>query len=648
MSIKLLSKQVINQISAGEVVEKPASIVKELVENSIDAGATNISIEIKGGGIEYISVTDNGHGIKKDEIKLAFTPHATSKLQEIDDLNSLDTMGFRGEALATISAISKVTMITKTEDQDTGVCVKLEGGEQTDIYEIASVTGTKIEVSNVFYNTPARLKFLRKPKTEENDITNFVEKLILANSNISFKYIIDNKMIYNTIAGSIHNNLYAIYGKDLTDNMLEVNYNYENYSVTGFISKPIYAKANRSYQTLFVNSRFCNNALISSAVSSVYDDFSMKGKFPVYILFLNMPKNEVDVNVHPNKLEVKFENTRKIFMLISNAVFSALSDYNHISKIDEQTTQASNIQIDKQINSQPITREVIKLSEGISEPHKNEYNEALNEYSKSLNNTNKNSGSYDFSLTQSLLSQKKVYDSQNNQGNNKKPVLQEIKLESISQKPTPVVEHILSEPTIKQEDFKQILSVNYKLIGKAFNTYLILEHEDKIYLIDQHAAHERQKYDEILNQLKNNSLKLQDLLIPYTFKTNGQEGNFLSENLDELNAFGIEICEFGYNSYKVSAVPLILSNVNLQDFFNEVFNNLNSFAKSPKEVIKTKFMQMACKSAVKGGDDLSDLEIKTLLNTLKESTEVLLCPHGRPIVVELTKKQIEKWFKRIV
>lgn len=639
MAIKVLSKQVINQIAAGEVVEKPASVVKELVENSIDAKSTNITIEIKNGGIDYICIIDNGHGIKQDEVALAFTSHATSKLKEIDDLDTLNTMGFRGEALATISAVSNVCMITKTQDQETGICVKLDGGEQKEIYEVASVTGTKIEVKDLFFNTPARLKFLRKPKSEENDITNYVEKLILANINISFKYIVDGKVIYNTVAGDIKNTIYALYGNEISENLLKVNFMSGAYSVTGFISKPMLAKANRSYQSLFVNNRFCNNSMISSAVSQAYENFSMKGKFPVYILYLTMPKNELDVNVHPNKLEVKFENPRNIYSLFNNAIYKTLYDYNHIMVVEDDVDNEKQLNLNEKIN----VEQNIKENEGISQNTSN-YNKLLNSYSSDIQENNHNTGSYNFNLTNNLLNQTKVDNRQT------QSTIPEINLMTETRVKKDIeIKEILPQPSqIVQQDFKDVLNIEYTLVGKAFNTYLILEYEDKLYFIDQHAAHERQKYDEILKQISSSQLKVQDLLIPYNFKVNSQESNFFVENLDLLNEFGINICEFGYNSFKVSSVPLILSDINIKDFFDDILKNLISFAKSPKEVIKTRFMQMACKSAVKGGDDLSDIEIKSLLNTLKDATDVLLCPHGRPIVVELTQKTIEKWFKRIV
>lgn len=648
MSIKLLSKNVINQISAGEVVEKPASIVKELVENSIDAGATNISIDIKSGGIEYICVTDNGCGIKADEVKLAFTPHATSKLQNIDDLNSLTTMGFRGEALATISAVSRVTMITKTKEQETGVCVHLEGGELTQENEIATIVGTKIEVRDVFYNTPARLKFLRKPKTEENDITNYIEKLILANDKISFKYTVDGRLIYNTSFGSIIDNIYTIYGKELASNMLEVDYNINGYFVKGYISKPEYSKMNRSYQSLFVNGRFCNNALVSTAVGNAYDNFTMKGKFPAYVLYLTLPQSEVDVNVHPNKLEVKFSDSQKVFRVFNDAVFKALSDFNHIRTVEDSIEDEN----PSPTNFNDTKLSIMRENEGVSYSTSNDIVKKLDTYSQYIqsNNNNNTTGSLDFRLTNNILPQIDINNDLDNTSNSfaTEDSYQSLNTNNLSFESKAVNSFQNTQNKQIQEDFKNILKLDYKLIGVAFDTYLILEYKDNLYLIDQHAAHERQKYDEIIKQLDDNSLKIQDLMLPYILKVSQNEATFLNDNLSLLNSFGIDICEFGYNTFKVTSVPLLISDINLDTFFNEVFENLNSFAKTPQETIKTRFMQMACKSAVKGGDKLSENEIEVLLNKLENETEVLLCPHGRPIVVEITKKQIEKWFKRII
>ena len=639
MGIKILDKNVINKISAGEVVERPASIVKELVENSIDAGATNITVEIEGGGIDKISVTDNGCGINKDEVILAFTPHATSKLTKFEDLNSLATMGFRGEALATISAVSKVTLITKTEKDDAGIKCEIVSGEEISRMEVATVTGTKIEVKDVFYNTPARLKFLRKPKSEESDITNYVQKLILSHSNIAFKYIVDGKLIYNTSSSSIIDNIYSIYGKETSENVLAVDYEIAGYTITGFISKPEFCKANRTYQSLFINSRFCSNALVSSAVSNAYDNFTMKGKFPFYVLFINLPQDELDVNVHPNKLEVKFTNTQKIYKLCIDGVFKALSDYNHIRNVDEEESlpEISN-----------VTFAEVKPSEGVSFEY-NQTNEQKHRSTADYFRNNKNDGSYGFHLTDNILTAdviKKEKEKIKELNIPEEIVLNEIEVKESNTQVLNSNGYVREE--VEQSSYKNIFQQDYKLIGKVFNTYLILEQEDKVYFIDQHAGHERIKYDNLISELENNTLKKQDLLFPYTFTVSSNEYNFLIENLVILNDFGIEIAEFGLNTFKISAVPLLLSEINLKEFISQLLLGTVGFAKSPKEILKEKFMQMACKSAVKGGDDLKDIEIKELLNKLKNDTKVLLCPHGRPIVVELTQKQIEKWFKRIV
>lgn len=647
MAIKVLARNVVNQISAGEVVEKPASIVKELVENSIDAGASVISIEIEKGGIDRVCVTDNGTGINKDEVMLAFTPHATSKLEKIDDLDSLVTMGFRGEALATISAVSKVTLITKTDKDDVGIRVNLIGGQEEDRSEVATVTGTKIDVRELFFNTPARLKFLRKPKSEENDITNYVEKLILSHSNISFKYIVDGKLIYNTVNCGIIDNIYTIYGADVANNVLEVNYSIGEYSITGFISKPEYAKSNRTYQNLFVNNRFCNNLLVSTAVGNAYENFLMKGKFPLYVLFLNLPQNEIDVNVHPNKLEVKFVNTSKIFKLCSDGVYKALYDFNHIKNIEPESEYEKEVQMPK------VEYANITPSEGVS--YKREENKSKEEYKtedyitdeelkgidrdnvldKSYSEyfKNKNTGSYGFELTENILLPEINL-------NNDDPMKDLGKIETID------VQN--NKTKTEQTDYKSLFDLDYRVVGKVFNTYLVLEQEDKMYFIDQHAAHERQRYDKLMEELDSNMLQTQSLLIPYTFNVSFAESSFITENLEILNSFGIEICEYGNNCFKIYSVPLVLADMDLKNFIEQLLINTTGFAKSPKEIIKEKFMQIACKSAVKGGDDLKDMEIKSLLNDLKNSTKVLLCPHGRPIIVEVSKNQIEKWFKRIV
>ena len=336
MAINLLPSEIYNKISAGEVVERPASVVKELVENSIDGGATRISVEVFGGGIEKIIVSDNGCGISPDDLEKAFMPHATSKISKEEDLFTIASLGFRGEALASISAVSKVEVFSKTEDNDFGTKLKIEGGNFGEKHEIGFENGTRIVVSNLFYNTPARLKFLKKPKSEEGEITNLMAKIIMANPQISFRYCADDKVVYNTFGNGLAEAMYIIYGKETYDNLLEVNYERDGISVFGYIARPTFCKPNRTYQTIFVNGRVVSNYMISAAVQDALEGYIMKGKFPLFALNLTLPYDGVDVNVHPSKQEVKFEYPNKIYSIVNNSIFKAVANANYVQKAEEK------------------------------------------------------------------------------------------------------------------------------------------------------------------------------------------------------------------------------------------------------------------------------------------------------------------------
>lgn len=630
--IKVLEKSVWSKIAAGEVVEKPASIVKELIENSIDAGAKNITIEIVEGGKKSISITDDGCGIKSDQIEIAFLPHATSKLTNIEDLNTLKSMGFRGEALASISAVSKVELISKTSDEEIGHKIKLEGGEKVGISEIASNTGTKITVSDLFFNTPARAKFLRKTKTEENDITNYVEKLMLSHCDINFKYIIDSKIIYNTTNCSLLDTIYTIYGSEISSNMIEVNYQKGNYKVSGYVSTPVIAKSNRTYQSLFVNQRYCINSTISASIANAYETFLMKGKFPVYVLFLTMPQDSLDVNVHPNKLEVKFENSQQIYILFNNAVFEALSRQTHIKDgfvfnhvepqtMDEKTKATTNVQI----NTSDIFKKAYNNdNSGISFQIQQEYEDKCKGFWE-----NKQTNDLKFAQNFAPL---------------------EVSIEPDTTTDTDVSTHFFKplDEKVEQVKYDALFSLQRKIIGVAFDTYIIVEEGDNLYFIDQHAAHERQLFDKFMAQAEANDIKVQQLLVPYIFRVNDQEYSFLEDNILLLSSYGFDISSFGHNTFKVNCIPMILNDINLKDFFDEILHNLDGLVKKPHEILRHEFATMGCKAAIKAGYRLSEKEINILLDTLKKENTTLLCPHGRPIVVNFDKKQLEKMFKRIV
>lgn len=611
--IQILEKSVANKISAGEVVEKPASVVKELIENSLDAGAKSIIIEIEGGGSKKISVSDNGQGIEKTDVKLAFLPHSTSKIQTADDLHNIETLGFRGEALSSISAVSEVELTTKTENEAVGTKLEISGGEFTSFEDIACNKGTKIIVKNLFFNTPARLKFLRKEKTEENEITKLIEKFLLANPNIKFKYVVDEKIVYNTSGSGCYDNIYTIYGSEIANNLIKISYSNNKFSLEGFIGNPQIAKSNRTYQTLFVNGRIVVNYLISNAIQSAFDSFLMKGKFPFYVLNLTVPFDSVDVNVHPSKQEIKFENTSEIYSFFANSVSEALMSVNHIKNLENF--------IDNKIEK----------AETLIEKVENNFN--LPKLSDNFGVSYKQSNELKFNSAESMLNEVFI-------GNNKKD--DNFEFENISS--------IIQKSTIKENEILNFFEgneANFKIIGTIFSTYIIVEKSNKILMIDQHACHERKIYDNLLSQIGKNELITQELLLPFTFSCNISEHEFFMENIDEFAKIGFEIEDFGNRNLKISRVPFLLQNLNLENFIEEVKSNLTAFNKKTTEILKDFLAKTACKSAVKAGNKLTENEINALLTDL-DKHKTLLCPHGRPIVVEITKNQIEKWFKRIV
>ena len=610
MGINILPEDVFNKISAGEVVERPASIVKELVENSIDAGATKISIEVFDGGLREIIITDNGSGIEPEDIEKAFMPHATSKIQKSEDLENIASLGFRGEALASITAVSQVEMITKTENHDFGVQISYSGGKFQEKNEIGAANGTKIVVKNLFFNTPARLKFMKKPKSEEGEITHLLSRLILANPSVSFRYSADGKIIYNTFGNGLAEALYIVYGKDVYDNLIEINSESGDMSIRGYIARPTLAKPNRTYGTLFVNGRLVNNYMIFSAITDALEGFIMKGKFPLFALNLNLPFEDVDVNVHPSKQEVKFANPGKIYGFVSNAIYKAVSNVNFIQNITNEEKDVQPVEEVKEENLSTLSKD-----EGSS-------------FSYIMNIINKSSNGDKFA--------------------NQPSKLVEIAIEEN--------EKIKPEESVSQQNFATSLPVNeqtkveevfnhFEIIGVIFNTYIILQKGEFVYFIDQHAAHERQLYDKIMASVEQNEVTTQSLFMPIEIGINEKESSFLTENQEKFKNFGFNFTIFD-NILKIVAIPYIISNMNIKDFFDSVFAEIDSFANKPLSYINERFTQLACKSAVKAGNVLSKQEISILLDRFAQNGHVLLCPHGRPIVLQLSRNEIEKMFKR--
>lgn len=596
----MLSPMVFNRIAAGEVVEKPCSVVKELVENSIDSGATSISVSVERGGLGKIEVTDNGSGIEFDDLKNALLAHATSKISKLEDLDNIGTLGFRGEALSSIASVSEIEIISKTSDCEFGGKIKCLFGHMEELTQIASIDGTRISVKNLFHNVPARLKFVRKDKTEENDITNYMARLILANPHISFSYVADGKQVYKHKASDLKTAICDIYGEEIGKDLIEVNQTRGNMTLHGYISRPEIAKANRTYQTLIINGRYVINYMISSAISNVYEDYLMKGKFPLYVLCLDLPHDEVDVNVHPSKLEVKFENSGAIFSLFSDACFHALHE------TDFTTTPASPIEEVETDNfikfSAPtVERVTLGVNEGVS-----------------FQNEEKTDENITFNSKTSLLSE---------------IILKQVQGEDKS--------------LYKQDEFFRVEEPT-RILCTLFDTYILLQKGDDIYLVDQHAAHERLNYDKLKQRLETMTNISQSLVLPVIINVNNQEDNFLQENQQVFEQIGFKIEEYGKCCYRVFEIPFVLAGKDINEYFQDVFKNLNTFVNKPLDFIKDDLCQKACKSSVKAGNKLTNEEIKILIDSLATNKSTLLCPHGRPIIVKLTRTDIEKWFKRIV
>ena len=625
--INILDKSIFNRIAAGEVVEKPASVVKELVENSIDAGATKINIEIIEGGIKQIAVSDNGCGIEPEDMVKAFLPHATSKICTTEDLDKIGTLGFRGEALSSIASVSKVTLISKVKSFEMGSEIIIEGGEVISQTDKGCSDGTYISVTDLFYCVPARAKFLRKPKSEESDITNIVSRLILANPNIQIKYTVDGKLVYFSSGNGVEEAIYAIYGKDVLDNLIKVDFSsYDKLmNFTGYICKPTFSKPNRTYQTLIINGRYVINQQIATAIYKAYENFLMKGNFPFFVLYVTLPLDKVDVNVHPNKQDIKFEKSGEIFALVVNAVSEILYNINHVKTIEEEVVEEPTYKPYEKIENVTetiSTVEDVQIKEKIFDEEKfNKIKESLNYFvtnnkpSENLTFKNDNASSYNMAMNAYKNMQQQSF------------INEEIE-ESVEDK---------------------ITLTNFKIIGTLFNTYILLEQGERLLLIDQHAGHERLLYDKFKKEFEEKTLLTQALLVPYVLNLNYQEWAFIHDNLDTLQNLGFDIEGFGNNSYKISSVPLLLKNINIAEFFNGILHDLNNNLTIKKTDLMEEYLaKSACRSAVKANDTLSHNEIEILLNNLSNKDQVLLCPHGRPIVLKITNTEIEKWFKRLV
>lgn len=646
--INLLTRDVYNRIAAGEVIDRPYSVVKELVENSIDAGATEIEIYIEQGGKQLVKVIDNGCGIEKDDLPLAFLPHATSKIKNADDLAKILTLGFRGEALASISVVARVELTSATEGGGAYkiVCEDEKVGEPV---PASLEKGTVICVRDLFYNTPVRAKFLKTDKKEESDVTNFVTRFILGNPKIAFKYYIDKKLVLQSYGGGLDEALAQVYGAKVLSDCYKINAVRGVVHMYGFIGNQNFFKPNKSCQSIFLNGRYVVNNSIATAISNAYAAYTMKRQFPFYVLNIDVPTDSIDVNVHPNKADVRFVDGRAIFGAIYGVVSAVLDGtfkavdfvvdsarlpYMRSTSPDAKpnSVYSSDDEKPSKFGSDPAYKEAVYekvTKDGVVDFRKINYPASTVMTDGDMDKSVENVKFEDF-LPPRDVSILRLDENIGGQVDYDKRVKYE---EAVSR---------------EAYERQQIEFESFKYKGNLFNTYLIYESENTVYFIDQHAAHERLLYDSLRVNLSKRKIATQELLMPYVISVSPVEKQFILENIPIFKKIGFKISEFGFSTFKVESVPADLMDISVQDFFDEVLKSINSLKQIKLEdVLKDRLAMTACKHAVRGGHELSQEEADVLFGMLKGNIG-LKCPHGRPVCVTLTKTQIEKMFKRIV
>lgn len=645
--IVLLDEHTINKIAAGEVVDRPASIVKELIENSIDAKAQNITVEIKNGGISYIKITDDGIGIASDDVEIAFERHATSKIRKEDDLRKITSMGFRGEALASIAAISKVTLISKKKDESVATKAIVEAGKVKSIEQVASTHGTVIQINDVFYNVPARYKFLKKDYTEAGYIEDVVIRTALVNPQVSFKYINNGKVILQTNGnGDIKTVIYSIFGKDIYQNILDLSYEYHNIKVNGVIGLPKIARSTRVEQYTYVNSRYIKDKILASAIDKGYSQQLEINKFAFAIINVVLNPENIDVNVHPAKLEVKFSNESEVFEAVYVAIKEALQKHNQIvspfyssnyqnptviKEILDKNKEFLEVQNKKSIDSTASDSEEITIEK------ENINNEIIEDNNISNLNSNDNITSTESNNIE-IKSNDGDYISNELENNIKSSENLELAEENKSLYET--------EEEINIFD-KNIASHPYKYVGSVFDTYIIIQIQDKMYIIDQHAAHERLLYEQIKENYYAKQKQTQMLLIPILMDVTEKEKDIVKENLEMFSNVGFIIEEFSDNQIKISGIPNLGFDIDTKSMFKDIIDELMGAYKTNVQNKEWRFLAtVACKAAVKANMALSPKEHISLIDSMMKLDKPFTCPHGRPTAYEITKYEIERKFLR--
>lgn len=619
--INILDEFTINQIAAGEVVERPASVVKELVENSIDAGSSAITVEIKDGGISFIRVTDNGEGMDQQDARMCFERHATSKIRSSDDLYDIRSLGFRGEALASIASVSQVEIFTRPRNAIAGTHVVNHGGSVISAHEVGCPEGTTVMVKNLFYNAPARLKFLKAPKTEAAYISDLMARLILAHPEISFRYINNGKAIYHSPGnGDLLSAIISVYGREVREQLIRIDRSDDKsgLSVYGYLGRPSLARMNRNHQSFFVNGRYVKSPLLSKSLEEAHRSYLPLHHFPWAVLHISIPASRVDVNVHPAKTEIRFRQEEEVYSLMFRWIREALDAHPYIPDITHQDIKEVN-RADAEVNDD---RNLDKR-----ETENRNYGE-FGLFNENSNDLKIKQEQVSFLTRPGQIRHVYVHDGRFNRQEKKYAA------EGLDGK---IYEHNIDG------------LVNFKIVGRIFSTYVVVEGEDSVFLIDQHAAHERLIYEQLKKSMEEHSAASQQLLPPVIIQLSHDEHVLLQEALEAFESLGFELEPFGGNAWAVRGIPAAVSGASVKELFYNVLDQWKgekdahlSIAFKPHDIMK-----IACKQAVKARDPLSDREILSLLNDVREQKIPLTCPHGRPIIVTITKYELEKKFKRI-
>ncbi len=670
--IHVLDDNTIDKIAAGEVVERPSSVVKELVENAMDAGATAITVEIKEGGIEFIRVTDNGGGIEKSQVRNAFLRHATSKISQVADLQTLQSLGFRGEALSSIAAVSKVEIVTKTARDMTGIRYCLEGGRETEFEEVGAPDGTTFIVRNLFFNTPVRRKFLKTAMTEGSYITDLLEHLALSKPDISFKYVINGQTKFFTNGdGDLKAIIYRIFGRDIANEMMPFQIVDQELVLEGFLGKPTLNRANRNFENYFVNGRFIKSKLLAKAIEEGYQSYLMQHRYPFCVIHITVPTGDVDVNVHPTKMEVRFSNQNSVYRMIAQNISEFLAAQEMIPEADLGRDE----------------KKVEEKAEKIEAPEpfeKTRIQEQLLREESSYNHTGGKAAKHE-EVGQFLFNNKVAYNREETkrelpqpqedvffEDNREKPVEHEVV--TVPEKPsllqkilggekepdrsnTGIIkakEHIIIEKPEQLNFFDEKILTReakeeYRIIGQAFETYWMIEYRDKLLIIDQHAAHEKVKYEQILKKVENHEILSQTLTPPIIISVTPKEADIIHQYNTYFEELGFQIEDFGMNAYAIRGIPYDLFGYEVKELFETILTEMTENpVRGVPQIIREKIASMACKAAVKGNNSMTYEEADTLIEQLLSLENPYNCPHGRPTIVTMSKYEMEKKFKRIV